>query len=397
MKAGWTTENLEENIQFIDYRGKTPPKVETGIRLITAKNVKMGYIQRDPIEFIDPRVYETWMTRGFPRRGDVLFTTEAPLGNVAQLDTDETVVVGQRLITMKVDPKVIDSTFLKYLLLSPHMQQEIRERATGATVSGIKASLLRKVPVSYPALSEQKRIVAVLDEAFDGLARARANAETNLKDARELFDGALFAVFSDVNSNVPKFKLSEVSKDFGRGRSRHRPRNDPKLYGGDIPFIQTGDIRNSDGIVESYSQTYSAVGLAQSKLWPKNTVCITIAANIAETAILGFPACFPDSVVGMVVEPSKAIPEYVELMLRFFSESLKAKGKGSAQDNINLATFEDTRFPFPTVVEQRRIVDKLASIAAERKGLDASINSTLTDLDTLRQSLLQRAFSGELT
>ncbi len=96
--AKWVEEPLSANVRFVDYRGKTPPKRDSGIRLITAKNVKMGYVQRTPEEFIDPAAYDGWMTRGFPERGDVLFTTEAPLGNVAQLDTDETVVIGQRLI-----------------------------------------------------------------------------------------------------------------------------------------------------------------------------------------------------------------------------------------------------------------------------------------------------------
>lgn len=117
--AGWATAVLGKDVRFIDYRGKTPPKMEVGIRLITAKNVKMNRIQSEPQEFIDESVYDGWMTRGYPQKGDVLFTTEAPLGNVAQLDTDETVVIGQRLITMQPDERVLDRTFLKYALMSP--------------------------------------------------------------------------------------------------------------------------------------------------------------------------------------------------------------------------------------------------------------------------------------
>jgi len=103
-----------------------------------------------------------------------------------------------------------------------------------------------------------------------------------------------------------------MALDFGRGKSKHRPRNDERLYGGDIPFIQTGDIRNASHIITQYSQTYSEVGLKQSKLWPRGTLCITIAANIAETSILGFDACFPDSVIGFVADPKKTSAGYVE-------------------------------------------------------------------------------------
>jgi type I restriction enzyme S subunit len=128
----WIEQPLSEVAHFVDYRGKTPPKRDEGIRLITAKNVKMGYIRREPEEFIDRSVYEDWMTRGIPRIGDVLFTTEAPLGNVAQLDTSETVVIGQRLITMQAKPE-ISSTFLAYMLRSELMQKAIQAQATGAS------------------------------------------------------------------------------------------------------------------------------------------------------------------------------------------------------------------------------------------------------------------------
>lgn len=162
--AHWIEEPLNTHVRFVDYRGKTPPKREAGIRLITAKNVKMGAVQRYPEEFVDPDAYDRWMTRGLPNPGDVLFTTEAPLGNVAQLDTDEKVMIGQRLITMQPDPKRLDSTFLKYALCSAPVQKLIHEKATGATVSGIKAKLLKLIPIRYPSLADQLQIIGKLDE-----------------------------------------------------------------------------------------------------------------------------------------------------------------------------------------------------------------------------------------
>lgn len=166
----WVVEDLNTNVRFVDYRGKTPPKRETGVRLITAKNVKFGYIQRHPEEFIDENAYETWMSRGYPKLGDVLFTTEAPLANVAQLDTSERVVIGQRLITMQTNEKVLLPAFLKFALMSPQMNKAIRDRGTGATVQGIKASLLKKVPLAYPkSLHLQAEIASKCDEAFSSM------------------------------------------------------------------------------------------------------------------------------------------------------------------------------------------------------------------------------------
>ncbi|MCF4098196.1 restriction endonuclease subunit S [Maritalea mediterranea] len=268
---------------------------------------------------------------------------------------------------------------------------------SGMTVPKLNQGRLREIPIPLPPLEEQQRIVAVLDEAFEGLARARAHAEANLQSARELFENSLIAIFAKVVNHAEHLTLAEASVSFGRGRSRHRPRNAPFLYGGPYPFVQTGDIRNSDGILSTFSQSYSEEGLAQSKLWPAGTICITIAANIAETAILGFDACFPDSIIGMVADPKTTFPEYVEFMLRFFAADLKKQGKGSAQDNINLGTFERAQFPFPSLQEQKEIVDRLSRLTNETTLLSDGYSQNLQDLHDLRQSLLQKAFAGELT
>ena len=212
------------------------------------------------------------------------------------------------------------------------------------------------------------RIVSILDQAFEGLDRARANAEANLESARELFDTTLLASFNDISSSSKSLLLKEVCTDFGRGKSKHRPRNAPILYGGEYPFVQTGDIRKANGLLTEYSQTYSDIGLGQSKLWPKGTVCITIAANIAETAVLGLDACFPDSVIGAVLDPKLTFPSYVEYMLRYFATDLKALSKGSAQDNINLGTFENKHFPFPELEVQNKLVCELDELSFQLLG-----------------------------
>jgi type I restriction enzyme S subunit len=396
MKKGWETVALGDACRFIDYRGRTPEKTESGLRLITAKNVKMDFLQREPIEYVDPSTYDSWMTRGIPKKGDVLFTTEAPLANVTQLDTDEKVVFAQRIIVLQPSGKNLDRTFLKYLLLSDSAQERIRNQGTGATVQGIKASLLKAIEISFPPLAEQQRIVGLLDEAFEGIATAKANAEKNLQNARALFESHLQSVFSQRGKGWVEKTLEEISTTFGRGKSKHRPRNEPKLYGGKYPFIQTGDIRNAEHFVTEYSQTYSEMGLAQSKLWPKGTICITIAANIAETAILDFDACFPDSVIGVVPDPKQADIGFVEYLLQSFKARLQSLGKGSAQANINMGTFEHERFPFPSVAEQKEIVTKLDALSEETQRLTSLYTRKLAALEALKKSLLHQAFRGEL-
>jgi type I restriction enzyme S subunit len=138
------------------------------------------------------------------------------------------------------------------------------------------------------------------------------------------------------------------------------------------------------------------MGLAQSKLWPKGTICITIAANIAETAILDFDACFPDSVIGVVPDPKQADIGFVEYLLQSFKARLQSLGKGSAQANINMGTFEHERFPFPSVSEQKEIVAKLDGLSEETQRLASLYTRKLAALEALKKSLLHQAFSGEL-
>ncbi|WP_076592967.1 restriction endonuclease subunit S [Herminiimonas arsenitoxidans] len=194
---GWEDAKIGQHIRFIDYRGKTPTKMNQGLRLITAKNVKMGYVQQEPMEFVAPESYAPWMTRGIPRRGDILFTTEAPLANVAQLDTDEKVVFAQRIIIMQPDASKLDSTFLKYLLLSQPIQQRIRAKGTGATVQGIKASLLRLIDISFPtSLPSQRKIVEMLDSLNRETQRLESIYQQKLAALDELKKSLLHQAFS---------------------------------------------------------------------------------------------------------------------------------------------------------------------------------------------------------
>ncbi len=248
-----------------------------------------------------------------------------------------------------------------------------------------------------PPLPEQQRIVAILDEAFDGIATAKANAEKNLQNARALFESHLQSVFAQRGDGWVEKRLVEVSKEFGRGKSKHRPRNEPSLYNGPYPFIQTGDISNADHWLTDYTQTYSERGLSQSRLWQKGTICIAIVgATVGETAILDFKSCFPDSVIGIVVNDEFADNEYVEFLLQSFKSLLKEKGKSTARDNINLGTFENQKFPFPVLKRQREIVATFNVLHEETQRLESIYQQKLTALEELKKSLLHQAFSGQL-
>ena len=146
-----------------------------------------------------------------------------------------------------------------------------------------------------------------------------------------------------------------------RGKSKHRPRNDPKLFGGQYPFIQTADVKNANFYITEYSDTYNEVGLAQSKLWDVGTLCITIAANIADTGILGIPACFPDSVMGFIPYDGISDVRFVKYCFDMLQRDCKQISQGTAQDNLSWQKLSTIEFPAPTIEIQRRIADILSA------------------------------------
>ncbi len=399
--VGWYTEKLGEVCAFLN-RGISPKYIEEGgVCVLNQKCIRDHRISYEQARRHDMEAKAVSDAR-FIQLGDVLVnsTGTGTLGRVAQVRElpPELTTVDSHVTIVRPKPNKFFPDFFGYMLIV--IEEAIKEAGEGC---GGQTELSRSVladnfSVRFPAsVSDQKRIANILDEAFGGIDAAKANAEENLQNARALFESHLQSIFTQRGHGWEYKSLSKIAKDFGRGKSKHRPRNEPKLYNGDYPFIQTGDISNAAHWITSYSQTYSEMGLAQSKLWPRGTVCIAIVgANVGETAILDFDACFPDSVIGIVTNDQLAVNEYVDYLLQSFKALLKEKGKGTARDNINLGTFDSQKFPFPKVDEQKKIVSILNKLADETQRLESIYQQKLAALDALKKSLLDQAFTGQL-
>jgi type I restriction enzyme S subunit len=184
---------------------------------------------------------------------------------------------------------------------------------------------------------------------------------------------------TNFNGDWSNKTLSELGT-FARGKSRHRPRNDPALYaGGFHPLIQTGDVTQATFKITSHSAAYNDVGLAQSKLWPEGTLCITIAANIAETALLGYPMCFPDSVVGFSADPDETSEVFMHYVFTYIRKAIQNSVTGSIQDNINIEYLTNLSFKIPSLDEQDRIAAVLSALDA-KIDLNHRINAELEAL-----------------
>lgn len=358
-----------------------------GMPLIRIRDLKAGVST-------DTRYGAEFDPRYIVNAGDFLIGMDGEFGCYEW--KGEPALLNQRVCRLLGFGETLEPRFLFYGI-NAHLKA-IEDFTGYTTVKHLSSKQILAVEMLVPPRNEQRRIVAILDEAFGAIATARANAEKNRQNARALYAGQLEIVFGKRDEGCIERRLSDVAREFGRGKSRHRPRNEPALYGGAHPFIQTGDISNADHWLNDFSQTYSDTGLAQSHLWPAGTVCIAIVgATVGETAILSFDACFPDSVIGIVVDSHLGDAEYVEYMLQSFKALLKEKGQGTARDNINLGTFENQLFPFPPLFRQKEIASTLNVLRDNIRRLEATVVQKIAALDELKKSLLHQVFTGALT
>lgn len=300
----------------------------------------------------------------------------------------------------------IDPRWISYLVRMEAFVKAMSDVVQGALYPAVRSKDVRSYQVPLAPSAEQTRIADQLDILLARIQVCNDRIDAIpalLKRFRQavLVAATTGVLTEDVRSEkgwpssweaVPLGMLGEL----GRGKSKHRPRNDPRLYGGDYPFVQTGDVAKSGGLIKQHRQTYSEFGLQQSRLWPAGTICITIAANIADTAILTYPACFPDSVVGFVATPGKCLAEFVKWSIDVIKDNLETFAPATAQKNINLAILNDIAISCPSLEEQSEIVRRVETLLKLADSIEARYSTARTEAQRLTPLLLAKAFRGEL-
>lgn len=314
---------------------------------------------------------------------DILISVRAPIGAVNY--AKEECCIGRGLAALTPNKSKILPEYMFWLLKGKNA--ELNSKGTGSTFKAIGRKVLEEILVPDIGMEQQMEYAANL-EKINGIIQLR---KQELQKLDELIKSRFVEMFGNPVSNpkgMVKKTLPELG-EFGRGVSKHRPRNDKALLGGPYPLIQTGDIANSGMYITEYHSTYSELGLRQSKMWDKGTLCITIAANIAKTAILGFDACFPDSVVGFNANENTN-NVFVHYWFSFFQEILESQAPESAQKNINLKILSKLEVIVPGIQEQ----NKFAAFVAQTDKSKLTIQKSLDELETLNKALMQKYFGG---
>ena len=279
----------------------------------------------------------------------------------------------------------IDRQYLYYFLRSDLGRQMIKAKASGSVRDNLKLDMLKEMTIPDISVEQQKFCSSVLDK----LHKLIQMRQQELQKLDEFIKARFVELFGDPVSNsygLPEATLPDLG-EFGREVSKHRPRNDIKLLGGKYPLIQTGDVANAGLYITSYSSTYSELGLKQSKMWDKGTLCITIAANIAKTAILEFDACFPDSVVGFIAN-ERTNNIFVHYWFSFFQAILESQAPESAQKNINLKILSELK----VIVPEKRKQDQFASFVKLTDKSKVAVQKALDEAQLLFDSLMQEYF-----
>ena len=350
--------------------------------------------------------------------GSTLVSCIGLLGKVGFAGT--TIATNQQINSVVFDMQFVDPRYGFHYCKT--LRRWLEANSSSTTVPIINKGRFSQAPFCFPPLNEQRRIVAKLEKLLEKVEFSRTRLEkipTILKrfrqsvlaaacsgrltaDWREQSIPSVGQPIRDNDADLPEIpeswrwvKLPDTG-EMSRGKSRHRPRNEPSLFNGQYPFIQTGDIAQSGGRITSHKQTYNEAGLGQSRLWPANTICITIAANIAESAILTYSACFPDSIVGILANSEVCLAEYVEFFIRVAKVDLSTFAPATAQKNINIAILNEVAVPLPPLTEQHEIVRRVEELFALADQIKVRYLKAKTQVDKLTQSILAKAFRGEL-
>ena len=372
-------------IQITDGSHNPPSGVEQSEYLmLSSKNIDDDFITLDSPRFLSHSDYIAENKRTTVSEGDLLMTIVGTIGRVAIVPEELKGICLQRSVAViKPEREVVNNRYLMYQL--QNMRPFLEKEARGVAQKGIYLKQVSQLNIKLPELEHQMQIVKVLDKASKLIFLRRQQ----LAKLDELVKARFVEMFGDPVKNTMDWEikpLSELGK-LNRGVSKARPRNSPELLGGPYPLIQTGEVANAKTYITSFSSTYSEKGLAQSKMWPKGTLCITIAANIAQTSILTFDACFPDSVVGFISR-NMTNELFIHYWFSFFQKILDEQAPQVAQKNINLKILSELNVIVPPLSLQNRFAAFVERVDQQKQ----TVQQGLEKLELMKKALMQEYF-----
>ncbi len=405
LPVGWEVKKLGEVYDVRDGTHDSPKYINNGHALITSKNLKNDILNYDKINYITEEDYMKINKRSKVDVGDVLFAMIGTIGNPIVIKVEPDFAI-KNVALFKV-PETQDSYFLKYYLDSEIVIDKMTKDAKGATQKFVGLGYLRNFNIPLPPLSEQKRIVAILDKAFAAIAKAKANAEQNLKNAKELFQSKIQSIFDNGKLKIkngeweekPLCVVCEIKPPKKEARNKLKksdlvtflPMKDLKVLNKEIIGVKEKQFKDVAG-----SYTYFA---NNDVLLAKITPCFEN-GKIGVARKLKNGIGFGSSEYVVFRTNDSIVPDFLYFFLsrkQFRDEGCKKMTGAVGHKRVSMEWIENYLFSFPkSKVKQQTIVQKLDLLSAKTKKLEAIYQQKLEDLEELKKSVLQKAFNGEL-
>ena len=387
-KSGWKQTTLKDSTDLITCGVAARPEyVENGIPFLSAKNVKHGEVIWHDHKFVSLETHEKLTKHNKPQKGDILYTRVGSFGEAAIIESDIEFSIFVSLTLIKPKDFLLN-TFLKYYLNSPHIKSLASRSISGSGVGNLNVGTVRKFPIAVPPLAEQERIVAILDEAFQGIAATTAQAEKNLHNARELFQSVLQSTFSQKGHDWVETTLGEACEiQMGQSPNGASYNN----TGDGVPLIN-GPVEFGP---EPFSKTLKTkFTTAPTKMCKAGDLILCVrGSTTGRMNLAGFDSCIGRGVASLRSETNQ---EWVNQFINLNRDYIFSLGSGATFPNVSAKILADIAIPIPPPETQQAIVEKLDALSEETKRLEAIYERKKAALTELKQSLLQKAFAGEL-
>lgn len=398
MKTEWKTEPLGELCEF--QRGLTYAKgdeVESSDNIVLrATNIDLttNLLDFAELKYISDKVVVPDSKK--VKKDSLMICTasgsKSHLGKVAYIDDDYDYAFGG-FMGMLTPKSGLVPKYLFHLMTSDAYKDFIGELSDGTNINNLKFDDLKKFPVPHPNSAEQEQIVGILDEAFEGLATAKANTEKNLQNVRALFESHLQSVFAQRGHGWVERSLGDA---FTTATGTTPPKNNADFYGDFMPLVKPPEL--CDAPFDSAADGLSEAGAAVARTLPSRSILVSCIGNLGKIGLNTVPVAFNQQINAILPDESQAIPEFMffQVLSSTFKQQLEGLASGTTVPIVNKSRFNSVKVVLPPLSEQRTMVAQLTSLREETQSLESTYQRKLDALEALKKSLLHQAFTGKL-
>lgn len=393
MKKGWEIKRLDEVCDFQNgFAFKSKTFKEDGTPIVRITNIQNNSIELDGCVFVNRKDYSQDLSKYEVHKGDLLIAMSgATTGKIGIHRSDEVLLLNQRVGLFK--PKdTLERDFL-YYFLSTKVEESLAISA-GAAQPNLSTRQIKNFEIPYPPLSEQQRIVSLLDHSFAAIDQAKANAEQNLQNAKELFESYLQGVFEKKGDGWEEKKVGEVFKIIGGGTPS---KSKKEYYEGSIPWATVRDMKNFYLDSTQFRITKEAVENSSTNVIEKGNVIIATRVGLGRVCLLEQDTAINQDLKGIIPKQGFEInKEYLFYWFQSIESFLVNSGTGMTVKGIRVDFVKSILFPFPSITKQEEIASWLNNLYTKTQQLQSHYQKKIDDLEELKKSILQKAFAGEL-